>query len=58
VLLPASICVLALWAPAFIFHTEPRSIGTGLGPAAWPRGILALLAVMALAWALRALGIY
>ncbi|TFL17838.1 tripartite tricarboxylate transporter TctB family protein [Jannaschia formosa] len=53
VLLPVCICVLALWAPAFVFHTEPRAMGTGLGPAAWPRGILALLALMALAWALR-----
>lgn len=52
-LLPAAICLLAVLAPAFIFHTEPRAMGKGLGPAAWPRGVLSLLALFALGWTIR-----
>ena len=52
-LLPAAIFLLAMLAPAFIFHTEPRAMGKGLGPAAWPRGFVSLLALFALAWTSR-----
>jgi putative tricarboxylic transport membrane protein len=52
-LLPAAIGVVALIAPAYVFQVAPAAFGNGLGPAAWPRGVLALLAFFAFAWAAR-----
>tara|TARA_R100000935_G_C2816774_1_gene157700 strand:- start:119 stop:712 length:594 start_codon:yes stop_codon:yes gene_type:complete len=52
-LLPAAIAVAALIAPAFMFEAAPRAFGHGLGPGAWPRGALVLLAFFAFVWAAR-----
>jgi putative tricarboxylic transport membrane protein len=47
---PAGFLVAALVLPAFMLETTRPLRGVGLGPAAWPRVMLALIAVCALIW--------
>ena len=47
---PAGFLVAALALPAFMLETTRPLRGVGLGPAAWPRVMLALIAVCALLW--------
>jgi putative tricarboxylic transport membrane protein len=47
---PAGFLVAALVLPAFMLKTTRPLRGVGLGPAAWPRVMLALIAVCALIW--------
>lgn len=48
--LPAAVLVLALILPSFIFRADQVIRANGLGPAAWPRAMLAGLVVFALLW--------
>jgi putative tricarboxylic transport membrane protein len=47
---PAGFLLAALVLPAFMLETTRPLRGVGLGPAAWPRVMLALIAVCALIW--------
>ena len=47
---PASFFVAALVLPAFMLNTTRPFRGSGLGPAAWPQVMLALIAVCAAIW--------
>ncbi|MGF1631530.1 MAG: tripartite tricarboxylate transporter TctB family protein [Kiloniellaceae bacterium] len=47
---PASFLVAALVLPAFMLNTTRPFRGPGLGPAAWPQVMLALVAVCAAIW--------
>lgn len=48
--LPALVLALALILPSFIFRADQVIRANGLGPGAWPRAMLAGLAVFALLW--------
>lgn len=47
---PAGFLVAALVLPAFMLETARPLRGAGLGPAAWPQVMLALIAVCAAVW--------
>lgn len=47
---PAGFFLAAVVLPAFMLNTTRPFRGTGLGPAAWPRVMLALIAVCAAIW--------
>jgi putative tricarboxylic transport membrane protein len=47
---PAGFLVAALVLPAFMLETTRPLRGVGLGPAAWPQVMLALIAVCAVLW--------
>jgi putative tricarboxylic transport membrane protein len=47
---PAGFLVAALVLPAFMLETTRPLRGVGLGPAAWPHVMLALIAVCAVLW--------
>jgi putative tricarboxylic transport membrane protein len=52
-LLPVMVLAMALILPAFIFRADQVIRANGLGPAAWPRTMLAGLGFFALLWIAR-----
>jgi putative tricarboxylic transport membrane protein len=51
--LPLALLVMALVLPGYMFESDQRPSAIGLGPAAWPRAMLAGLAVFSALWIVR-----
>ncbi len=49
-LVPVGLLVLALILPSFMFQSDQRIAGNGLGPGFWPRTMLSALALFSAIW--------